>query len=64
MKSPASKNTEFRPMAKKPNDDLYSPEEAKQRMMAALRGARVAGHVPMRTKKGREENQFEEDAGR
>jgi hypothetical protein len=36
---------------KKPDDDQYSPEEAKQRMMAALRGARAAGHVPMKAKK-------------
>jgi hypothetical protein len=33
-------------MAKKP-DDQYSPEEAKERMKAALLGARLAGHVPM-----------------
>jgi hypothetical protein len=32
-------------MAKK-SDDHFSPEEAKQRMEAALRGARIAGHKP------------------
>jgi hypothetical protein len=37
-------------MAKKP-DDQYSPEEAKERMVAALKGARLAGHVPMKAKK-------------
>jgi hypothetical protein len=37
-------------MAKKP-DDQYSPEEAKERMKAALLGARLAGHVPMKAKK-------------
>jgi hypothetical protein len=31
----------------KPSDDEYSPEEAKARMAAALRGARIAGHKPM-----------------
>jgi hypothetical protein len=37
-------------MTKKP-DDQYSPEEAKERMKAALLGARLAGHVPMKAKK-------------
>jgi hypothetical protein len=37
-------------MAKKP-DDQYSPEEAQERMKAALLGARLAGHVPMKAKK-------------
>jgi hypothetical protein len=36
-------------MAKKP-DDQYSPQEAKERMKAALLGARLAGHVPMKAK--------------
>jgi hypothetical protein len=36
-------------MSKKP-DDQYSPEEAKERMKAALLGARIAGHVPMKEK--------------
>jgi hypothetical protein len=31
-------------------EDQYSPEEARERMMAALRGARIAGHVPMKAK--------------
>jgi hypothetical protein len=33
-------------MAKKP-DDQYSDEEARERLVAALRGARIAGHKPM-----------------
>ncbi|WP_291571208.1 hypothetical protein [Bradyrhizobium sp.] len=37
-------------MAQKKSDDQYSPEEAKERMRAALLGARVAGHVPMKAK--------------
>jgi len=37
-------------MAKKP-DDQFSEEETKQRMVAALKGARLAGHVPMKAKK-------------
>ena len=36
-------------MAKKP-DDQYSPEETQQRMKAALLGARIVGHVPMKAK--------------
>jgi hypothetical protein len=39
-------------MTKKP-DDQYSPEEAKERMKAALLGARLAGHVPMKAKKAK-----------
>jgi len=34
-------------MAKKP-DDQYSQEEAEKRFEAALRGARVTGHKPMK----------------
>jgi hypothetical protein len=34
-------------MAKKPDEDRYSDEEAKSRLVAALRGARLAGHKPM-----------------
>jgi hypothetical protein len=37
-------------MVKKP-EDQYSPEEAKERMKAALLGSRIAGHVPMKAKK-------------
>jgi hypothetical protein len=33
-------------LAKKP-EDQYNDEEAKQRLVAALRGARIAGHKPM-----------------
>jgi len=33
------------------SDDQYSDEETKQRMVAALKGARLAGHVPMKAKK-------------
>jgi len=29
------------------SDDQYSDEEAKERLVAALRGARIAGHKPM-----------------
>jgi hypothetical protein len=29
------------------SDDQYSDEEAKERLVAALRGARLAGHKPM-----------------
>jgi hypothetical protein len=32
------------------SDDQYSEEETKQRMVAALKGARLAGHVPMKEK--------------
>jgi hypothetical protein len=35
----------------KKTDDQYSPQEAKERMKAALLGARLAGHVPMKAKK-------------
>jgi hypothetical protein len=35
----------------KKSDDQYSPEEIQQRMVAALRGARLAGHLPMKAKK-------------
>ena len=34
-------------MSDKKSDDDYSPEEAKKRLEAALRGARLAGHKPM-----------------
>jgi hypothetical protein len=36
-------------MAKQP-DETYSEREAKERFEAALRGARVAGHTPMKKK--------------
>jgi hypothetical protein len=29
------------------SDDQYSDEEAKERLVAALRGARIAGHKPL-----------------
>jgi hypothetical protein len=35
------------PLAKNNGDDYYSDEEAKLRLVAALRGARIAGHKPM-----------------
>jgi hypothetical protein len=41
----------MKPSKTKP-DDQYSPEEAKKRMEAALRGARLAGHKPMEEIKG------------
>jgi hypothetical protein len=34
----------------KKKDEQYSDEEARDRLVAALRGARVAGHVPMKEK--------------
>lgn len=36
--------------SKKPNEN-YSDEEAKRRLVAALHGARLAGHMPMKAKK-------------
>ena len=39
--------------SKKPSDQ-YSAEEAKDRLVAALRGARLAGHVPMKAKAKKE----------
>lgn len=33
------------------DDDKFESEEAKRRMIAALRGARLAGHMPMKAKK-------------
>ena len=38
-------------MGKEPKVEQYSPEEAKLRMVAALRGARLVGHIPMKAKK-------------
>jgi hypothetical protein len=35
---------------KPPQSDVYTDEEAKDRLVAALRGARIAGHVPMKEK--------------
>jgi hypothetical protein len=32
-------------------EDQYSPQEAKERMRAALLGARIAGPMPMQPKK-------------
>jgi hypothetical protein len=37
-------------MSTKKPDDKYSDEEAKDRLVAALRGARIAGHMPMKAK--------------
>jgi hypothetical protein len=34
-------------MGTKDDSDEYSPAETKERMVAALRGARLAGHKPM-----------------
>jgi hypothetical protein len=34
-------------MKKQPTTDKFSDDEAKERFVAALRGARVAGHKPM-----------------
>jgi hypothetical protein len=38
-------------VGKKSDNDQFSDEEAKGRLVAALRGARLAGHVPMNAKK-------------
>jgi hypothetical protein len=38
-------------LSKKKDDDQFGDEEAKRRFVAALRGARLAGHVPMKAKK-------------
>jgi hypothetical protein len=35
-------------MANQKNQDLYSDEEAERRFVAALRGARAAGHKTMK----------------
>jgi hypothetical protein len=35
---------------KKRDNDQYSDEEAERRLVAALRGARLAGHTPMKPK--------------
>jgi len=34
-------------MDSKSDDDGFSPEESRKRLVAALRGARIAGHKPM-----------------
>jgi hypothetical protein len=34
-------------MASKKSDEQYGDEEARERLVAALRGARIAGHKPM-----------------
>jgi hypothetical protein len=39
-------------MAKKPRDETeYDERESQERFKAALIGARIAGHVPMKAKK-------------
>jgi hypothetical protein len=38
-------------MGKGPKVEQYSDEEAKSRLVAALRGARLAGHMPMKPPK-------------
>jgi hypothetical protein len=35
-------------MPSEPSDDQYSKREAKRRFEQALRGARIAGHKPMK----------------
>jgi hypothetical protein len=51
-------------MAKPPEADTYSAEEAQARFEAALRGARVAGHKTMQDvrEKGRESKPAAEPA--
>jgi hypothetical protein len=34
-------------MNSKSDDEQFSPEESRKRLLAALRGARIAGHKPM-----------------
>ena len=47
VKSPASSaNEKFRAMAKEPNGQ-YGKDESEERLVAALRGARITGHRPM-----------------
>jgi hypothetical protein len=40
-------------MAKNPEPETYSPEEAQARFEAALRGARAAGHKSMEDVRGK-----------
>jgi hypothetical protein len=40
----------YRLPKKPPEGDSYSEKEARDRLVAALRGARLAGHVPMKAK--------------
>ena len=35
---------------KKGDEDQYGKEEAERRLVAALRGARIAGHKPLKDK--------------
>ena len=41
------------PMAKNPEPDTYTPEEAQARFEAALRGARIAGYKTMDDVRGK-----------
>jgi hypothetical protein len=50
-------------MSKK-SDDQYSPQEVKERMKAALLGARLAGHVPMKAKKATKKNKPKKKPGK
>jgi hypothetical protein len=50
-------------MAKK-SDDQYGPKEAEARMKAALLGARIAGHVPMKAKKAAKKNKAKKKPGK
>jgi hypothetical protein len=46
------------------SDDQYSPEEAKGRMKAALLGARLAGHMPMKAKKAAKKTKPKKKSGK
>jgi hypothetical protein len=42
----------------------YTKEEAEQRLVAALRGARLAGHMPMKAKKAAKKREVSKPAPR
>jgi hypothetical protein len=42
----------------------YSEQEARQRLEAALRGARLAGHVPMKAKKATKKTKAKKKPGK
>jgi hypothetical protein len=52
-------------MGKTPeSDNQYSQKEAAERFRAALKGARVAGHVPMKAKKAAKKTKAKKKATR
>jgi len=52
------------PLKKKNDNDQYSPEETQQRMVAALHGARLAGHIPMKAKKAAKKTKSKKKPGK